>query len=135
MIAGNPFKRNFTGDLAAQAVQFVCLDYTAGSSQSNDLPDKNCPDGLRPQVYFPSCWNGRDLDSPDHSSHVSYPNATTYDNGPCPSDFPVHFISIFFEVNYNTAVFEDLWTPGQGKQPFVFAMGDPTGYGFVCFST
>lgn len=28
MVAGNPLQRNYTGDLAAQAVSFACLDYS-----------------------------------------------------------------------------------------------------------
>lgn len=128
MLAGDPFKRNSTTDLASQAVSFVCLDYTDGSSTSAGLPTKNCPDGLRAQIFFPSCWDGVNLDSADHKSHMSYPIDGSYDSGRCPSTHPVHLISIFFEVNYNTGDFGSMWY-GSG-QPFVFAMGDPLGYGF-----
>ena len=38
--------------------------------------------GLRLHVRFPSCWDGRNLDSPDHQSHVTYPV-----RGRCPSRF------------------------------------------------
>ncbi|KAI9724661.1 MAG: hypothetical protein M1828_003530 [Chrysothrix sp. TS-e1954] len=131
MIAGNPFKRNFTGDLAAKAITFACLDYNGPpTAETHKLPERNCPDGVRVQVYFPSCWNGKDLDSPDHSSHMSYPNSDVPDNGPCPADYPVHLISIFFEVIYQTNQFSQAWSPGVDEQPFVLAMGDPTGYGF-----
>jgi len=75
MVAGDPFQRNQTNKMAApgQAVSFVCLDYDGVSSQTPYMPNKNCPDGLRAQVFFPSCWDGKNLDSPDHKSHVSYP--------------------------------------------------------------
>ncbi|HEY4133518.1 MAG TPA: DUF1996 domain-containing protein [Gemmatimonadaceae bacterium] len=35
-----------------------------------------CPAGamVRLTIFFPSCWNGKDLDSPDHKSHMAYPN-------------------------------------------------------------
>lgn len=35
---------------------------------------KNCPIGnkLGAVISAPECWNGKDLDSPDHRSHVSY---------------------------------------------------------------
>lgn len=127
MIAGDPFKRSFGGDFASQAVSFVCLDYSGESSQTNGLPNKVCPDGLRAQVFFPSCWDGVNVDSTDHQSHMAYPTKYSYDNGPCPASHPVHLISIFFEVIYSTAGFE--WWNGT-QQPFVFAQGDPTGYGF-----
>lgn len=28
---------------------------------------------VRMQVFFPSCWNGEDLDTPDHAAHLAYP--------------------------------------------------------------
>ncbi|WP_434443953.1 DUF1996 domain-containing protein [Lentzea sp. E54] len=46
----------------------------------------NCPAGTMMESYldFPQCWNGKDLDSPDHKSHMSYPVA-----GDCPATHPV----------------------------------------------
>ncbi len=45
-----------------------------------------CPDAgrhaLRLHVTFPSCWDGKNLDSTDHQSHVAYPIA-----GRCPARF------------------------------------------------
>lgn len=127
MLAGDPFKRAYTNDFAGQAISFVCLDYSGTSSYHSGLPNKVCPDGMRAQVFFPSCWDGVNLDSSDHKSHMAYPTKYSYDNGPCPADHPVHMISIFFEVIYSTAGFD--WWNGT-TQPFVFAQGDPTGYGF-----
>lgn len=45
-----------------------------------------CPAGTMLESYldFPQCWNGRDLDSPDHQSHMAYPV-----NGTCPATHPV----------------------------------------------
>jgi hypothetical protein len=52
-------------------------------------PSKNfveCPAGTQLESYldFPQCWNGRDLDSADHKSHMAYPV-----NGDCPATHPV----------------------------------------------
>ncbi|MGW6441748.1 DUF1996 domain-containing protein [Lentzea sp. NPDC055074] len=46
----------------------------------------NCPAGTMIESYldFPQCWNGKDLDSADHKSHMAYPVA-----GDCPSTHPV----------------------------------------------
>ncbi|MEV4712643.1 DUF1996 domain-containing protein [Micromonospora sp. NPDC049374] len=46
-----------------------------------------CPAGTMLESYldFPQCWNGRDLDSPDHKSHLAYPV-----NQACPASHPVH---------------------------------------------
>ncbi|PSN59421.1 WSC-domain-containing protein, partial [Corynespora cassiicola Philippines] len=126
MLAGDPAKRSFTGGLDAKAINFNCLG--ANKPETNDIPNYNCPGGLRAQVFFPSCWNGKDLDSEDHRSHMSYPAGNEFNTGSCPPEFPVHFISIFFEVLYDTNKYVDEWEGDQ--HPFVFANGDPTGYGF-----
>ncbi|KAF2845596.1 WSC-domain-containing protein [Plenodomus tracheiphilus IPT5] len=126
MIAGDPFKRSFDGTQASKAISFACLG--TATAETNGFPPYACPGGLRAQVFFPSCWNGKDLDTPDHKSHMSYPISETYNSSPCPADFPIHFTSLFYEVLYDTARFQDEWV--NGKHPFVFANGDPTGYGF-----
>ena len=43
-----------------------------------------CPDGqaLLRVFDFPSCWNGQDLDSEDHASHIVYPD----EDGECADD-------------------------------------------------
>ncbi|KAM0720206.1 hypothetical protein Q7P37_004342 [Cladosporium fusiforme] len=129
MVAGDPFQRNQTDAEAApgNAVSFVCLDYSGTSDETKSIPNKNCPDGLRAQVYFPSCWDGKNGDSPDHKSHMHYPIGK-YDSGSCPDSHPEHLVSIFFEVIYSIDQFADRWH-GDGH-PFVFAQGDRTGYGF-----
>jgi hypothetical protein len=127
MVAGNPFDRRNKGNIAAQARSFACLDYDGpGTPQTHGFPTTNCPNGLRAQVFFPSCWDGVNLDSPDHRSHVAYPTQE-YDSGPCPASHPVRIISIFIEVTWHTEQFADMWYGD--KQPFVFSYGDPTGYG------
>ncbi|KAH6373254.1 hypothetical protein HBI34_087410 [Parastagonospora nodorum] len=127
MLAGDSGKRDVgANDLATKGISFNCLG--ANKPETNKIPDYPCPGGLRAQVFFPSCWNGKDLDTPDHKSHMSYPNSQHYDNGPCPAGFPIHTISIFYEILYDTALFADQWNGTQ--HPFVFANGDATGYGF-----
>ena len=36
------------------------------------FPPTPCPGGIRATVIFPSCWDGVNLDSPNHQSHVAY---------------------------------------------------------------
>ncbi len=58
-----------------------------------------CPDGrqrmLRLHVRFPSCWDGVNLDSTTHKSHLSYPKA-----GRCPSTHPVAVPAITLIYRY-----------------------------------
>ena len=123
MLAGNPFKRTGGNDFASQAISYNCLG--TKENETHNFPNYNCPDGLRAQVFFPSCWTGKDPNPPDHMSHMSYP-ADEYNNGKCPPDFPVHLVSLFYEITWATGKFADEWYGN--SQPFVWSPGDPTGY-------
>ncbi|KAI3333648.1 WSC domain-containing protein [Ustulina deusta] len=124
MVAGTPNNRNYTDTPEQRAVSFVCLG-TEGPA-TFDLPNRNCPGGLRTQLIMPACWDGQNLDSPDHKSHMAYPSGL--DNGVCPDSHPKRFITIFYEVTWSVDDFKDMWYGD--KQPFVFSTGDPTGYGY-----
>jgi hypothetical protein len=124
MLAGNPMLRSFTSTLEQRAISFACLG--TNTAETHEMPDYNCPDGLRAQVFFPSCWDGVNLDSKDHKSHMAYPSLV--DNGVCPHSHPKRFISLFYEVIWDTPKFVDQWY-GSGH-PFVFSNGDETGYGY-----
>jgi len=126
MVAGDPTLRNYSDTLEQRAVSHVCLDYSGSGAQGqfNNLPAHNCPDGVRTQVFFPSCWDGVNLDSVDHKSHVAY--LSNMDSGTCPETHPVQLVSIFFENIWDTNPWAGLWWGNQ--QPFVISTGDPTGY-------
>ena len=127
MTAGNPELRAYNQTEQQEAISHVCLNYNGGGPpQSAGFPTVNCPDGVRSQVYFPSCWDGVNLDSPDHQSHMAYPLGGHPDGGQCPDDHPVPMISIFYEFIFDTGDFA--WYGSE--QPFVYSMGDSTGYGF-----
>ena len=61
-----------------------------------------CPEGrrsgLRLHVTFPSCWDGRNLDSRGHQSHMAY--AT---RGRCPASHPVAVPAISLVFRYGIA--------------------------------
>ena len=60
-----------------------------------------CPDAERQSlalhVRFPNCWDGVNLDSPDHQSHMAYSV-----RGRCPSDHPVAMPAIQVNLRYPT---------------------------------
>ncbi|TFK23865.1 hypothetical protein FA15DRAFT_656355 [Coprinopsis marcescibilis] len=152
MITGNPMVRRRSTKLdprspEAWASSFRCWDTPgffdlsnsfapgAGPYDTVELPNKPCPYGIRANLFFPSCWDGVNLDTPDHSSHVAYmegvvnPNAGIFlQRGTCPKTHPVRIPMLFYETVWDTAQFTHLW-PKDGSQPFVLSMGDPTGYG------
>ncbi|TEB33816.1 hypothetical protein FA13DRAFT_1730096 [Coprinellus micaceus] len=129
MISGDPTVRTFDpSNFAQQAVTYICLDFEGTSAKFNELPVRRCPSGIRSQINFPSCWNGRDVDSLDHKSHVSF-LSTGPDNGTCSSsEYPVTLPRIFLEVYWYTQEFDPVRNKAMvPRQPFVFSNGDPVG--------
>lgn len=137
MIAGDANLRNKTGDTtetqfgrSQKAVGFNCLNYgknPEGSLYRHSMPDKafldaNCNDGIRAELMFPSCWNGKDVTSANKRDHVAY--ASSVMDGRCPDDFPIQLPGLFFETIWDTAAFRGI----DGE--FIFSNGDPTGYGY-----
>eukprot|EP01119_Soliformovum_irregulare_P009278 TRINITY_DN2251_c0_g2_i1.p1 TRINITY_DN2251_c0_g2~~TRINITY_DN2251_c0_g2_i1.p1 ORF type:complete len:613 (-),score=171.91 TRINITY_DN2251_c0_g2_i1:55-1869(-) len=127
MLAGDAMRRSFSGSLEDRAVNYACLSSIKSPPREPNLfPTNNytCDNGLRAQVFFPMCWDGVNLDSPNHKSHMAYPSGV--DGGNCPDTHPVRIPGIFFEAFYSLKGFPH----GQGFNPFVWSNGDPTGYGF-----
>ncbi|PWW76934.1 hypothetical protein C7212DRAFT_279251 [Tuber magnatum] len=142
MIAGDPTLRNFPykdvekslwtvqdmteAALRQKAIGFNCLNYhlpaQAALGMKTIPKDLSCKDGLRAEVFFPSCWNGKDFDSPDHRDHMRYPSLM--DDGDCPEGFETRVVSLFFETIWDVDKFS-----GQ-KGRFIFSTGDPTGCGY-----
>ncbi|CAI6341417.1 unnamed protein product [Periconia digitata] len=98
------------------------------------LPQQPCPGGIRSNIIFPQCWDGKNLDSPNHQDHVAHPVggpvAFPIVNGTCPTSHPVRVPQVMFEVMWDTSGFNDKeeW-PEDGTQPLVLSTGDGTGYG------
>lgn len=55
-------------------------------------------------VHFPDCWNGRDLDSRDHQSHLAYstPAQSLFGYATCPATHPVAIPALQARVLYPT---------------------------------
>lgn len=87
-----------SGDAMAtepQSTKFVGWACGSGGDPQVDAP-KCPPDApLRLKVVFPDCWNGRDLDSVDHRSHM----AASVD-GRCPATHPVAVPQLQLTVRY-----------------------------------
>ncbi|KAK4111073.1 hypothetical protein N656DRAFT_712378 [Canariomyces notabilis] len=99
-------------------------------TDSVKLPTRFCDGGIRTTVTFPTCWDGKNIDSPDHKSHVAYPETGTFEStGTCPKTHPVRLPQLMYEVMWDTTPFndKDLW-PEDGSQPFVWSTGDSVGY-------
>ena len=108
----------------ADRVSFKCLDYAdINRPETPGFPaNMTCPQGLRAQIQFPSCWDGQNLYKTDQS-HVAY--LSQIDNGICPPTYPVLLPHLFYEMTYNL---DSVDTSDGGR--FLLATGDTTGYGY-----
>lgn len=90
MIAGDT--RN-----ASPAGPFNYTCHTATSTTAPTFGIPNCPVGSEvwQHIVFPQCWDGVNLDSPDHKSHMAYANGRG-----CPSSHPVPLPEITFNIIY-----------------------------------
>jgi hypothetical protein len=110
--AGKPVKRIkpipkglkvVAGDSTAmvpQSKKIVSWDCSAADTTvPNQASIPTCPQPtLTVHVNFPDCWNGINLDSADHKSHLAYHNA----DGTCPAGFPVPIPRVRVNVHYPT---------------------------------
>jgi hypothetical protein len=105
------------GDAHATAAQdprvvFWNCGVESGIAQSSMPP--TCPGGragtLRLHVSFPDCWNGRNVQSADHHSHMAYSQ-----HGACPRGYPVPVPAITVIFRY----------PSMGGPMTTLASGGP----------
>lgn len=150
MVAGSNYRRDYTvgdpfspdppqsnwvelkqtgqSDLEQRAVGFNCMNYNKAPEPSffrhympnKTFTDANCPQGLRLELQFPSCWNG-ELDSDDHKSHVAYPDLVG--NGNCPPTHTKRLVTMMFETIWDTGAAQFRGKSGS----FVMSNGDRTG--------
>jgi Domain of unknown function (DUF1996) len=71
------------------------------SSYSYGFVIPNCPagDSIALELWFPVCWDGVNLDSADHKSHMAYSQ-----NSACPTSHPVVLPQITFNVSWRVPV-------------------------------
>ncbi len=79
-------------------------DWVCGRGGSTTPPQSSPPDcpaqtHLILRVLFPECWDGRNLDSPDHRGHMAYGSS-----GTCPADHPVAVPRVRLTVQYPNGV-------------------------------
>jgi hypothetical protein len=101
-------------------VRFTCnQDY---NTRKQSIPACSQGQTMEELLSFPNCWDGINLDSPDHKSHMAYEKA-----GACPATHPVSIPDITFNVSYtvstpggtaNWKLASDNYTGGPGGNSF-----------------
>ncbi|KAE9374342.1 hypothetical protein N431DRAFT_455118 [Stipitochalara longipes BDJ] len=132
MFVGDPTARSKTDVSKFRQLTYTCMANSGSRSpETSEFPSTPCAYGIMANARFPTCWDGVNLDSPNHMDHMSYPvNGTFESQAPCPDTHPVRMPQVLFEVVWDTSKFNNKadW-PTDGTQPFVWSFGDGTGYG------
>lgn len=92
MIAGDP--NNRTSASYDSPYKWVCHNNWRQNAQTI-VHDCAVGDLLDMVITFPQCWDGVNLDSPDHKSHMAYPR-----NGGCPGSHPVPLVEISYHISF-----------------------------------
>ena len=96
MIAGDA-TANPDNQQERSVAQYSCL--STHTTQVNHIPDCAPGDTLIVDLSFPQCWDGVNLDSADHQSHLAYGfwDGSDYD---CPSTHPVRLPQLAYVFDY-----------------------------------
>jgi hypothetical protein len=126
MFVGSVHARTLKEAAKYRQMTYTCLDnWLMRQPEMIAFPNRPCKEGIMVSVRFPTCWDGKNLDSPDHQAHMSYPETGTFESsGPCPATHPVRMSQVMYEVIWDTREFNGMdWGP-EGKNPFVWSFGD-----------
>ncbi len=105
-----------------QVVKYYCESAGEGSA-SDAIANCGVGDTLWVSVEFPQCWDGVNLDAPDHRSHMAYALA----GRGCPASHPVAMPQVTFKVLYpitqanqalNWRLSSDGYQPTQGNRGY-----------------
>ena len=136
MIVGNAGTESLAAAKGHAGLRFVCLDNKGTRfPELPEWPTKQCKGGIMTVHHFPSCWDGKNLDSPDHQSHMYSTTKEAFAAaGPCPASHPVRMPQLAYETLWDTTEFNGLWKTGD-KNPFVLSFGDKFGAGSSSWGT
>lgn len=96
LFSGDP---KATTELPDSKGRYVCVGGVNGVGWQKSIPT-NCyqDNSLIMEVGFPQCWDGVNLDSPDHKSHMAEATGSG-----CPATHPVALPAISYEIYYDLA--------------------------------
>jgi hypothetical protein len=96
ILAGNSKATTFG---QSKASKYVCINiekqHSNGMKWQSTIPNCGPESFMQQVVLFPQCWDGKNLDSPNHQDHMAYPRS-----GSCPSTHPVPIPEISLNLNY-----------------------------------
>ncbi len=98
MITGNARAQN-TNQQSGTKYSWYCGSPITGGGRANSgdlIPDCQPGQFVSLQLDFPNCWDGVNLDSADHSSHVAHSQGNA-----CPTTHPVPLPQVTYNLYWN----------------------------------
>jgi hypothetical protein len=77
---------------------YKCWNTYTGDFSTITGPKCSSGDFLSVNVFFPQCWDGKNLDSTDHKSHMTWPSG-----GKCPTTHPVALPGLSSHILYRAS--------------------------------
>ena len=97
MLAGNPKAKTAA---ESSKVFYTCAGRTPFYGWKSSIPACNVGELMGMMVEFPQCWDNLNLDSPDHKSHMAYPDLKNTTANKCPVSHPTAIPLISINVSY-----------------------------------
>lgn len=92
-----PGLRMIAGDMMGKAAipsWDAAYRFQCGGKHGVSIPSGCTSGDLTMELFFPQCWDGKNLTAPDHKSHMAYPS-----NG-CPASHPIALPEITYTVHF-----------------------------------
>ena len=121
MLAGSPSQTT-----PLDFINHKCLGVAAEEADTAEFPPRpeRCTGGIRSEVTFPSCWDGRlASDLPYTDPTVVHPSGG-WAAGRCPATHPWRLPTLFYEAIFHT---QEVVEAGDR---LVYSFNDTVGYGF-----
>ncbi|KAG8157935.1 hypothetical protein KVR01_012207 [Diaporthe batatas] len=134
MTVGDP-KVTSSGKFNGQkGLKFVCLQNKSTRFPELDVfPTQPCPAGIMTVHHFPTCWDGKNVDTPNHQDHMYDTQTGAFQPaGACPASHPIRMPQLAYETLYDTSKFASMWpsgTPNPFKNSYMGKNGNLNGYG------
>ena len=83
---------------------YTCLTPAGSTPWKRNIVNCAVGDTMQLHIEFPQCWDGKNLDSPDHKSHMSDRVNVSGVGFRCPATHPVMIPEITLNLNYKITV-------------------------------
>jgi len=126
-LVGDPARKSHnTANMFDNVNNYYCDRPESGKASyaSDAFPRERCT-VLIMKLFTPMCTNGQKYDPAKPSAHMAY-TTDGWDGQICPRTHPIRLPSVLVESFHHSTT---LKTPPPGKQQYILANGDTTGFG------